>query len=136
MYLRDLTYDEKQAYIKLALLIISADNEISQKELNILELQNKEMGDFELPSFSELEYIDIHELLKDSENATYRKIYFELLLIAYSDALDTTEGALVEKVRLALGISKEESAKFEVCAKTISDTYYVLDKIINNIRED
>ncbi len=131
MYLRDLSYEEKQAYVKLALLLISADDEITHRELNILELQNKEMGDYELPSFDELDQIDVVELLKHSSDATYRKIYFELLLIAFSDVYDDNEGALLEKVREAIGVTKDEKAKFQACAKAISDTYYVLDKLIN-----
>ncbi len=130
MYLRDLSYDEKQAYVKLALLLISADNEITQRELNMLELQNKEMGDFELPSFSELEHINVLELLKETTASTYRKIYFELLLIAYSDEYDAIESDLLDKIRKTCGIDDTEKNKFEACAKAISDTYYVLDRLI------
>ncbi len=131
MYLKDLTYDEKQAYIKLALLLISADNEITQRELNMLELQNKEMGDFELPSFDDLEYINVPELLSETTPSTYRKIYFELLLIACSDEYDASESDILDKVCRAVNITDEEKVKFETCAKVISDTYYVLDKLID-----
>lgn len=131
MYLRDLSFEEKQAYVKLALLLISADNEITQRELNMLELQNKEMGDYELPSFSELEFINIQELLKETSESTYRKIYFELLLIAFSDNFAALESDLLDKIRHTVAISDEEKAKFEACAKAISDTYYVLDKLVN-----
>ncbi len=131
MYLKDLTNDEKRAYIKLALLLISADNEITQRELNMLELQNKEMGDFELPAFDELEFINVPELLANSDASTYRKIYFELLLIACSDEFDSSESEILDKVCKAVDITPEEKAKFETCAKVISDTYYVLDKLIS-----
>ncbi len=132
MYLRDLSFDEKQAYVKLALLLISADNEITQRELNVLELQNKEMGDYELPSFTELEHINVLELLKETSASTYRKIYFELLLIAFSDQYDDIEGDLLEKIRKTCSIDDNEKAKFEACAKAISDTYYVLDRLIGD----
>ncbi len=131
MYLKDLNDDEKQAYIKLALLLISADNEITERELNMLELQNKEMGDFEIPSFDELEYINVSELLSHSSPSTYRKIYFELLLIACSDDYDSSESDILDKVTRAVNITPEEKVKFETCAKVISDTYYVLDKLVS-----
>lgn len=130
MYLRDLNSDERQAYIKLALLLISADEQISQRELNMLELQNKEMGDYELPSFDDLQYININKLLKNSTSETYRKIYFELLLIAHSDSFDATENDLLEKIAKIIDINEEEREKFITCAKAISDTYYVIDKLI------
>ncbi len=131
MYLRDLSYDEKQAYTKLALLLISADNEITQRELNILELQTKEMGDFELPSFDDLDKINITELLSETTPQNYRKIYFELLLIACSDEYDEVENDLLDKMCKTAKIDDNERAKFEACAKAISDTYYVLDRLIS-----
>ncbi len=131
MYLRDLSYDEKQAYTKLALVLISADNEITQRELNVLELQTKEMGDFELPTFSELDDINAMELLKDTDASTFRKIYFELLLIACSDEFDDIEKDLFEKLRKIAKIDEKEKSRFEACAKAISDTYYVLDRLIS-----
>ncbi len=132
MYLRDLTYDEKQAYTKLALLLISADDEITQRELNVLELQTKEMGDFELPGFDELDKINVTELLNETSPAAYRKIYFELLLIACSDEYEEVESELLDKMRKAAKIDDKEKLKFEACAKAISDTYYVLDRLIGN----
>ncbi len=131
MYLRDLTHDEKQAYIKLALLLVSADNEITQRELNILEVQNKEMGDYEIPSFSELEYINVYDLLDGSTKKTYKKIYFELLLLAFSDEYDDNEGELLDKVSAEAGITKDEKKTLETCAKAISDTYFILDKLLS-----
>ncbi len=131
MYLRDLSYDEKQAYVKLALLLISADNEITQRELNILELQTKEMGDFELPGFDELDKINVTELLSETTPEGYRKIYFELLLIACSDDYDDVEHDLLDKMRKTAKIDDKEKIKFEACAKAISDTYYVLDRLIS-----
>lgn len=130
MYLKDLNFEERQAYIKLALLLISADDQISKRELNMLELQNKEMGDYELPSFDDLQYIDINKLLKGSSNETFRKIYFELLLIAHSDNFGTKEDDLLEKVYKIIDITPEERENFITCAKAISDTYYVLDKLV------
>ncbi len=131
MYLKDLTHNEKQAYTKLALLLISADNEITERELNMLELQTKEMGDFEIPSFSDLEYINVPELLKETSETTYKKIYFELLLIAFSDNYDASEVDMLDKVGRAVDITPEEKSKFEACAKAISDTYFVLDRLLN-----
>ncbi len=131
MYLGDLTYIEKQAYMKLAMMLISADNEITQKELNMLELQSKEMGDYEMPSFATLEKIDAKELLKDSSPSTHRKIYFELLLIAFSDSFEEEESDLLDTYRNAIGMDESERTKFELCAKAITDTFYVLDKLIN-----
>ncbi len=131
MYLKDLSFDEKQAYTKLALLLISEDNEITQKELNMLELQTKEMGDFQIPSFSELEYINVSELLKNSSKSTYKKIYFELLLISYSDRQETPDNELLDKICKAVDITDAEQVKFKTCAKAISDTYYILDKLVS-----
>ncbi len=132
MYLKDLTENEKKAYSKLALLLVSADNEITERELNMLELQTKEMGDFEIPSFSELEFINVPELLRETSEKTYKKIYFELLLIAFADKYDATEIDMLDKVGRAVDITPEEKTKFEACAKAISDTYYVLDRLLGD----
>ncbi len=130
MYLKDLTDNEKQAYLKLALILISADNEITQKELTMLEVQNKEMGGFPIPSFDDLKTINVPELLKESTEATLKKLFFELLLIAYSDDYDSSESDILDKVGLSINITADEKRKFEACAKAISDTYYVLDRVI------
>lgn len=130
MYLKDLTTDEKKAYIKLALLIISADNEISQKELDILEHQKREMGDLEIPKFDDLEHLNVSELLKSTSNSTFRKIYFELLLIAFSDDFDSNEVEILNKISNAADITDKERAKFEICAKAVIDTFSVVDRLV------
>jgi len=87
MFLKALGNEEKKSFLDLALRIAKSDEDFSVKEKGMIEEYKYEMNlDYDPEStYLEKEQIDLIEVFSDSEPATIKKIFIELIALIMAD---------------------------------------------------
>ncbi|MCH4886138.1 hypothetical protein EZV73_01095 [Acidaminobacter sp. JC074] len=131
MFLHELSNDAKQSFYKLAYTVMNSDNKATKEELKILKLYEKEMAltiDFDLDNTIEEELKVINTL----ESSDKKKIYFELMTLAYSDHdYAKEEKDLLTMIGNHINVGPGDQETLRQCAENLTKTYKTLSVTFN-----
>ena len=132
MFLHELSTDAKKSFYKLAYTVMNSDNKATKEELKVLKLYEKEMGltiDFDLDNTIEDELKVINTL----ESSEKKKIYFELMTLAYSDhEYAEEEKDLLSMIGNHIKVSPNDQDTLRQCAENLTQTYKTLSVTFNS----
>jgi len=123
MFLDEFSIDEKKAFFCLAELVIKSDNHISQEEEVLMKMFIRELGFNSHNLTEEMSF----EILIKSTNDIKRKVYIELLIVAYSDCIfNKSECKCLYEIQNKLGLplhfvnkAKDRVEKYLSCFKEV-----------------
>lgn len=99
MFLNELPKELIKPYLSLAQALMSADGKFTDEEKNLFSLYAVEMNLSELPEVEIMEVEDILPLFSKLAPADKKKVYFELVSLAYADSdFSDEEKALLETI--------------------------------------
>ena len=122
MLLKDLSKRELDAFMKLLIDFISADNKISKTEKSILE-EFKNTIQYKVEEAEKFTYEEAVEIIAQSSLRNKKIVYFELLGVALVDGeYETSEVEFLENLSIRFEIDR--STKF-----AFANYYYDFDKL-------
>jgi hypothetical protein len=132
MFLHQLSTDAKKSFYKVAHFVMHSDNKATSEELKVMKLYEREMGltiDFDLDNITVDSELDTINELETSEK---KKIYFELMTLAYSDNdYSDEEKILLSKIGKHISISSSDQDTLRQCAENLTTTYKTLSVTLN-----
>lgn len=132
MFLHELSTEAKRSFYKVAHYVMNSDNKATTEEMKVMKLYEKEMGlnvDFDLNNITIDTELDTINELEASEK---KKIYFELMTLAYSDnEYAAEEKTLLKKIGNHISISPNDQDTLRQCAENLTTTYKTLSFTFN-----
>lgn len=132
MFLHELSTDAKKSFYKVAHMVMNSDNKATIEELNVMKLYAREMGltiDFDLDGITIDDELTTINTLDTSEK---KKIYFELMNLAYSDNdYAQEEKVLLTKIGTDINITAEDQDTLRQCAENLTTTFKTLSITFN-----
>ena len=126
MFLKVLGNEEKKSFLDLALRIAKSDEDFSVKEKGMIEEYKYEMNlDYDPEStYLEKEQIDLIEVFSDSELATIKKIFIELIgLIMADEKFVESEKDIIKDFMERYNLSDDYLKKVQDWVKKLNGLY-------------
>lgn len=132
MFLNELPQELIKPYLSLAQALMSADGKFTDEEKNLFSLYAVEINLSELPEVEIMEVEDILPLFSKLAPADKKKVYFELVSLAYADSdFSDEEKALLETIGKDWNLSSDVKERLERIVERLMIDYELLGEIIN-----
>ena len=131
MYLNLLTKEEQHSFINLVSSLIMADRVVASKELELFNSYLSEIGEV-IPFNERADFEAELEKMKTMSAFKKKKVYFELLSVAKGDSdYADEEKKMMEKVRIAFDITKEQAKTIEGLLDELTALYTKLGEALS-----
>lgn len=133
MFLAELSKENQKNYLRVAYALVNADGKVTEEEINNLNLYKAEIPD--MSDINDYKTNSISEPLKELsllDNKTKKKVYFELVSLAYADSeYSDEEKALIKSVISEFGLSDSECKEMDGIAEGFVKLFNRLGALIN-----
>lgn len=133
MFLAELSKENQKYYLEVAYALVNADGKVTEEELNNLNLYKAEIPD--MSDINDYKTNSISEPLKKLsllDNKTKKKVYFELISLAYTDAeYSVEEKELIKSVISGFELSDSERKEMDTIAENLMNLLNRLGVLIN-----
>lgn len=133
MFLAELSKENQKNYLEVAYALVNADGKVTEEELNNLNLYK-----VEIPGMSDINDYktnSISETIKELsflDNKTKKKVYFELVSLAYTDSeYSVEEKELIKSIISVFGLSASECKEMDSIAEGFVNLLNRLGVLIN-----
>ncbi len=133
MFLAELSKENQKNYLEVAYALVNADGKVTEEELNNLNLYKAE-----IPSMSDINDYktnSISETIKKLsllDNKIKKKVYFELVSLAYTDSeYSVEEKELIKSIISEFGLSDSECKEMDSIAEGFVNLLNRLGVLIN-----
>lgn len=131
MYLNLLTKEEQHSFMNLVSSLIMADKTVAVEELKLFNSYLEEIGEV-IPFNEKADFEAELEKMKKISAFKKKKVYFELLSVAKGDRdYADEEKMLMEKVRIAFDITKEQAKTIEELLDELTTLYKKLGEALS-----
>lgn len=133
MFLAELSESDQRHYLELAYLMINADGIIAEEEKKTFALYKAEIpGLMEIPEYKTDDIDAPLSAFSKSDKTTRRKVYFELVSLAFTDMeYADEEKEMMDKVAQSFGLSENERREMDCIAEDLMKCFNRLGGIIN-----
>lgn len=133
MFLAELSKENQKNYLEVAYALVNADGKVTEEELNNLNLYKAEIPG--MSDINDYKTNSISETIKELsllDNKTKKKVYFELISLAYIDAeYSDEEKELIKSVISEFGLSDSECKEMDAIAENLMNLLNRLGVLIN-----
>lgn len=131
MYLNLLTKEEQHSFINLVSALIMADKTFAVEELELFNSYLREIGE-DIPFNEKADFGAELEKMNNMSAFKKKKVYFELLSVAKGDSdFADAEKEMMEKARVAFGVSEEQAKTIEGLLDELTGLYKKLGEALS-----
>lgn len=132
MFLAEFSKGNQKSYLELAFALVNADGKVTDEELNTLNLYRAEIPDMQDIDAYRTDDISAAVLsLGKLDERSRKKIYFELISLAYTDnEFSDEEKEIINTVEKSFKLMKDDCSKLENIAKGLMNAFKELAQII------
>lgn len=133
MFLNELTFKEKEAFVVVAKEVIEANDKIEQSEEELLNNYKNEMNLIEDDIKNSMETPKTAKIILAAMGTNKkRKVYMELYALAICDGYyDKEEKTIINEIQSLFEISNSTKIKLQLCTDELNGVYKKISDTVN-----
>lgn len=133
MFLAEFSKGNQKSYLELAFALVNADGKVTDEELNTLNLYRAEIPDMQDIDAYRTDDISAAVLsLEKLDERSRKKIYFELISLAYTDnEFSDEEKVFINKIQAEFKLSETDCNEMDIIAEGLMKMLNKLGDVIN-----
>lgn len=133
MFLAEFSKGNQKSYLELAFALVNADGKVTDEELNTLNLYRAEIPDMQDIAAYRTDDISAAVMsLGKLDERSRKKIYFELISLAYTDnEFSDEEKEFINKIRAEFGLSVTDCNEMDIIAEGLMKMLNKLGEVLN-----
>ncbi len=135
MFLKQLTKQEKDIFLKLAIGVMQADGKIEESERAFIADYAYEMGIKDYDMNSDVDIVNLCKIIRDNSRESIKRIFLiELTACAYADGVfDKKEKTFIDSVASNLGLTQQDLLE---CLELIKSYVNITSTLVRFIEGD
>lgn len=133
MFLAELTKENQKSYLELAFALVNADGKVTAEELNTLNLYKAEIVDMQdIEAYRTDDISAAIKSLSKLDKRSRKKVYFELISLAYTDnEFSDEEKEFINRLKAEFVLSETDCKEMDVIAEELMKMLNKLGDVIN-----
>lgn len=133
MFLAELSKENQKCFLELAFALVNADGKVTSEELNTLNLYRAEIPDMkDIEVYRTDDVSAVIKSLSKLDERSRKKVYFELISLAYTDnEFSDEEKAFINRLKAEFGLSDTDCKEMDVIAEGLMKMLNKLGEIMN-----
>lgn len=133
MFLAELSKKNQKNYLELAFALVNADGKVTDEELNTLNLYKAEIPDMQDINAYRTDDISVAiEELGTLDIRSRKKVYFELISLAYTDnEFSDEEREFIKNIKVKFELSDTDCENMDIIAEGLMKMLNKLGDVIN-----